>query len=78
MFKMAFLQANFYFYFFVFCLFRAAPEAYRGSQARGLIGAVALLAYARAIAMPDRSHVYDLHSGSQNCRILNPLSEARD
>ena len=29
------------FFFFVFCLFRAAPVAYRGSQVRGLIGAVA-------------------------------------
>ena len=27
--------------FFVFCLFRAALTAYGGSQARGLIGAVA-------------------------------------
>ena len=27
--------------FFFFCLFRAAPTAYGGSQARGLIGAVA-------------------------------------
>ena len=29
------------FFFFVFCLFRAAPAAYAGSQARGPIGAVA-------------------------------------
>ena len=28
-------------FFFFFCLFRAAPMAYRGSQARGQIGAVA-------------------------------------
>ena len=27
--------------FFVFCLFRAAPVAHGGSQARGLIGALA-------------------------------------
>ena len=34
----------FYFFIFIFCLFvfsRAAPAAYGGSQARGLIGAVA-------------------------------------
>ena len=31
----------FFFFFLSFCLFRAAPTAYRGSQARGLIGAVA-------------------------------------
>ena len=29
------------FFFLVFLLFRAAPEAYRGSQARGLVRAVA-------------------------------------
>ena len=28
-------------FFFVFCLFRATPGAYGGSQARGRIGAVA-------------------------------------
>ena len=31
----------FFFSFFVFCLFRATPAAYEGSQARGRIGAVA-------------------------------------
>ena len=31
----------FFFSFFVFCLFRATLTAYEGSQARGLIGAVA-------------------------------------
>ena len=28
--------------------------------------------------MPDLSWVWDLHHSSQQCRILNPLSEARD
>ena len=44
----------FYFivFYFVFCLFRAAPTAYGSSQAMGLIGAVA---YATATAMPDRA-----------------------
>ena len=31
----------FFFFFWSFCLFRAAPTACGGSQARGLIGAVA-------------------------------------
>ena len=31
----------FFFFFFFFCLFRAAPSAYGGSQARGLIRAIA-------------------------------------
>ena len=33
---------NFYLFVFVFCPFRAEPAAYGGSQARGLIGAVAV------------------------------------
>ena len=37
-----------------------------------------LLAYATDTAMWDLSHVCDLHHSSQQCQILNPLSEARD
>ena len=64
-------------FFFFFCLFRAALVAHGDSQARGLIGAV-LPTYARATAMPDQSHVCDLHHSSQQHWILNPLSKARD
>ena len=60
-----------------FCLFWATPMAYEGSQARGLIGAIAAGLHL-ATAMPDPSHVCDLHQSSQQCQILNPLSEARD
>ena len=35
------LFSFFFFLFWPFCLLRAAPMAYGGSQARGLIGAVA-------------------------------------
>ena len=49
-------------FFFFFCLFRAAPAAYGGSQARGQIGAVAA----------------SLHHSSEQCQILNLLSEARE
>ena len=63
------------FYFFIFLLLRAAPKAYGGSQARGLIGAV-------SAGLPH-SHS---NAGSNPClqptpqqhQILNPLSEARD
>ena len=34
-----------------------------------------LLAYARTTAMPDLSHIFDLHHSSRQCLILNPLSE---
>ena len=37
-----------------------------------------LLAYARATATRDLSHVCDLHHSSQHHWILNPLSKARD
>ena len=55
------------YYSFFFFLFRAPPAAYRCSQARGLIGAAAT-----ATATRDLSHV------SQQHRILNPLSKARN
>ena len=60
-----------------FCLFRATPVAYGGSQARGPIGAVAAGLH-HCKAMPDPSLVCDLHHSSQRCRILNPLIKARD
>ena len=37
-----------------------------------------LLACATATAMPDLSHICDLHHSSQQRQILNPMSEARD
>ena len=50
-----------FFLFIVICLFRAAPAAYGGSQARGAIGATAAV----------------LHHSSQQCQIFNPLSKTR-
>ena len=49
-------------YSFFPLLFRAVPVAYGSSQARGRIGAAAA----------------GLHHSSLQCRILNPLSAARD
>ena len=49
-------------YILFFCLFRATPVAYGGSQARGQIRAVAA----------------SLRHNSQQRWILNPVSEARD
>ena len=60
---------------YFFCLFRAAPTAYGSSQARGQFGAVAT---GTTTAMPDLSHVCDLHHSSEQHWILNPLSKARD
>ena len=48
-----------------------------GSQARGE-SEPQLPASTTATAMRDLSCLCDLHHGSWQCRILNPLSEARD
>ena len=37
-----------------------------------------LPAYTIATATPDPSRIWDLHHSSQQCQMLNPLSEARD
>ena len=60
-----------------FCLFMAAPAAYRRSLARGWIGA-ALQAYTTATATQHPRHGCNLHHSSWQCWILNPRSEARD
>ena len=60
-----------------FLLFRAAPKACGGSQARGWIGAK-LLAFAIVIATPDPSRVCNLCHSSRQCWILNPLIKTRD
>ena len=59
-------QEQTHFFFFVFCLFRATPAVYGGSQARGLIGAVA--------AGLHHSHS---NSGSEPHLKLTPQLEAR-
>ena len=58
-------------------LFRATPAAYGGSQARGP-KELQLLTYTTATATSDLSCICDLHHSSWQCKILNPLSEARD
>ena len=44
----------------------------------GVKSELQLMAYATATATQDPSHVCDLHHSSQQCQILNPLSEAKD
>ena len=61
----------------VFFFFTAAPAASGGSQL-GVERELLLPASTPATATRDSSHVCDLHHGSGQRRILNPLSEARD
>ena len=44
----------------------------------GVESELQLLACATATAMPDLSHVCNLHYSSRQCLILNPLSKAGD
>ena len=44
----------------------------------GIKSKLQLPAYTIAMATQDLSHIFDLHHSSQQCWILNPLSEARD
>ena len=69
----------FYFYFSVFS--SSLGQHLRlggGSQARGLIGAVADGLRQSHSNKGSELCVYDLHHSSQQCQILNPLSEAMD
>ena len=53
----------------------APREAYGSSQVKLELQ---LPAYTTATAMPDLICISNLYHSSQQCRILNPLSEARD
>ena len=57
-----------FFFFFVFCLFRAALAAYGGSQVRGLIGAVA----AGPTPEPQQHHS---HSNTTSKLCLQPIPQ---
>ena len=63
------------FFFFFFLLGLHLP--YGSSQAR-VKSELQLQVYTTATATPDLSPTCDLYHGLQQCRILNPLSEARD
>ena len=66
------------FYFILISgLLGAKPMAYRSSQARDRIRAVAASLH-HSHSTPDLSHVCDLHHSSWQHQILNPLSKARD
>ena len=57
------------------CLFRATPMHMEVPRL-GVQSELQPLSYATFTAMPDLSHVCDLHHSSWQCQILNPLSEA--
>ena len=62
---------------FIFLLFRAAPAAYRSSQARGLIGATATICWPTAQPQQCGIHAASATYITAHGKV-NPLSEAGD
>ena len=60
----------------LFCLLRASPEEYGGSQATAPNGAAATT-LRHSHSNGGLSCIWYLHRSSWQCQILNPLSEAR-
>ena len=68
---------GFFFSFFLFLVFRAAPSHIEVPRL-GVELELQLLAYTIVIATPDLNFVLDLHLSSQQPWVLNQLNEARD
>ena len=65
--------------FFFFFLYFLGPHLWHMEVPRLEVSSeMQPLAYARATATQDLSHIWDLHHSSQQHQILNPLSETRD
>ena len=58
--------------------FNCLPANIRNGTEAAPPAELELLAYTTATATQDLSCLCDLHHSSRQCRILNPLSEARD
>ena len=65
-------------YFFSYFLFLGLQVQHMEVPRLGVELELQLLVYTTATAMQDPSCVCDLHHSSWQCRILNPLSKARD
>ena len=71
-----FQQHNFIFIYYYYFL---GPHPWHMEVPRlGVWSELQLPACVTAIAMPDSSHICDLHQSSWQSQILNPLSKARD
>ena len=75
--KNIYWKTPFFFLFLFFFLVSATHAAY-GNSRLGVESDLQLPAYTTATATPDPSSIFDLHHSSQQHRILNPLSKARD
>ena len=66
------------FFFFLSFVFLGPHPWHMEVPRLGVYLELQLLAYATATAMPDPSHICNSHHSSQQHRMLNPLSKARD
>ena len=66
------------FYFLSFFFFKGPRTQHMEVLRLGVESELPLLAYTRARATQDPSHVCNLHHSSRQRQILNPLSKARD
>ena len=67
-----------FFFRFLFFFFLGPYPQHMEISSLGIETELQLLAYFTATAVPDMSHICDLHHSSQQCQILNPPGEARD
>ena len=71
----SFISTNLKIYFFIFFSFEGHTPRHMEVPRLGVESELLPLAYARATAMPNPSHVCNLHHSSRQCQILNPLSK---
>ena len=72
-------EIDFILFNLILFIFTATPVACGGSQARGRIWAAAAgLRHSHSNTNTRSDRICDLHHSLQQCRILNPLSKARD
>ena len=69
---------NLKFLFFFFFFFSGLHIRHMEVPRLGVELELQLLGTATATAMQNLTYMYDLHHSSGNCRMLNPLREARD
>ena len=72
------LRTNFFFLAFWLFGFLGPHLWHMEVPGLGVESELQLLGYGTATAKPDPNSNCDLHQSSQQCLILNPLSEARD
>ena len=69
---------KFFLFFFFFFVFFGSHPWHMEIPRLGVELELQPLAYTTATAMPDLSHICNLHQSVQQRRILNPLSKAKD